>query len=96
MENKEIMIPYIVHEGVLARLERIIKRQWILCIIMFLALVITNSAWIYYESQWQVTTTEVTTSNEISQDLDARDGGNAIINGDIDIHGEDKTEDKNQ
>lgn len=44
-------VPYIVHESILARMERTIKRLWILCIIMFTALVISNGMWLYYESQ---------------------------------------------
>lgn len=42
------------HEAEQARLERIIKRLWILVIIVFVALIVTNGAWIYYESQCEV------------------------------------------
>lgn len=42
------------HEAETARLERIIKRLWILAIIIFIALVVTNGAWIWYESQCEV------------------------------------------
>ena len=51
------------HEAEQARLERIIKRLWILVIIVFVALIVTNGAWIYYESQWEVVeeTTETVT-----------------------------------
>ena len=71
MEN----VPYIVHEAAMARLERTIKRLWILCIIMFLAFVLSNGAWIYYESQWQtIETTEQTVTQQ--------DGNNTFIGGD--------------
>ena len=57
MEEPKIIdrdpVPYIVHEGILTRQERNIKRLWILCIIIFLALVGTNAAWIWYESQFE-------------------------------------------
>lgn len=46
-------VPYIVHEGILTRQERNIKRLWILCIIIFIALVGTNAGWIWYESQFE-------------------------------------------
>ena len=51
------------HEHDMARLEIANKRLWILVIIIFLALVITNGAWIYYESQFEVVeeTTETVT-----------------------------------
>ena len=50
-EDKNISIPYIVHEGVMARFERVIKRLWIIAILLIILLVGTNGAWIWYESQ---------------------------------------------
>ena len=80
-------VPYIVHESIVARMERTIKRLWILCIIMFVSLVLTNGLWICYETSFEDSTT-----TEITQDLDARDGGNAIINDGVHINGESKTD----
>lgn len=51
--TEQKMIPYYVHEGEMARQERHIKRLWILCLVIFLALVGTNAGWIIYESQYQ-------------------------------------------
>lgn len=51
MEEK--MIPYIAFESATARQERTIKRVWILCIILIVALIGTNAGWIYWESQWE-------------------------------------------
>lgn len=74
MSNNNIeSVPYLVHEGILVRQERTIKRLWILCIIIFLAFVASNAAWIYYESQWEVVTTETTLTQEVDQD--SSDGG---------------------
>lgn len=61
MEDKTI--PYIAHESEVARLERIIKRMWILCIIIFVAFVISNGAWIWYENQFMDEVT-ITQENE--------------------------------
>lgn len=72
-------IPYMVHESAMARLERTIRRLWILCIIIFLAFVVSNGAWIYYESQF---TDEVT---EITQTVDSDNRGVSSISGDINI-----------
>lgn len=83
MEDKTVS--YIVHEGMMARQERTIKRLWILCIIIFLALIGTNAGWIYYESQF---TDEVITQ-EVTQD--SGDGGSNTYNGEIvggDYYGE--------
>lgn len=77
MENKAPeTIPYIVHESHVARLERTIKRLWILCIIIFLALVGTNAYWIWYESQFE----EEVITQEMTQDVDTGDG-DATVNG---------------
>ena len=78
-------VPYIVHEEITVKLERTIKRLWILCIIMFVTFVLSNGLWIFYESQWQYVDT--TTTNEISQEVDSE--GAATI-GDININGEGK------
>ena len=47
------MIPYVAHEGAMVRLERTNRRLWIVVIILILALLATNSAWLYYESQME-------------------------------------------
>lgn len=79
-------VPYVVFESELARLERIIHRQFALIVIAILLLVGTNACWIYYENQFEeITTTEVT------QDVDSGDGGDAIINDGVRINGEGET-----
>ena len=82
-------IPYIAFESELARSERHIKRLWILCILLIVLLVGTNGAWVYYESQFE---DSVTTTQEITQDVDSGDGGNAIIYDGVHINGEGKTD----
>ena len=82
-------IDYIIHEGMMVRQERHIKRLWILCIIIFTALILTNGGWLWYESQWQ---DEVITQ-EVSQD--SGDGGVNTYNGTIvggDYNGETNSE----
>lgn len=50
MEKREnVSVPYLVHEGVLARMERTIKRLWILCIVLIVLFVGTNAGWLYNE-----------------------------------------------
>lgn len=78
-------IPYIAHEGGMARMERIIKRLWILCIVLIVLLVSTNIAWLIYEAQF---TDEV----KIEQEVDANDG-DAYVSGIGDInYGESKAD----
>ena len=73
-ENR-VTVPYIVHESNMARMERIIKRLWILMILLVLMLVGTNAAWIYYENSFEDIV--VTQENE--------DGYNNCIGNDGDI-----------
>ena len=45
-------VPYIVHEGAVARLERVIKRMWALVLSLIILLFVSNAVWIWYESQF--------------------------------------------
>ena len=84
-------VPYIIHESIIARMERTIKRLWILCIIMFVSLVLTNGLWICYENSFE----DIVTDQEVSQEVDTGNG-DAVITGIGDInYGENKTESQN-
>lgn len=85
MDNRENapQIPYSIHEGMMARQERTIRRLWILCIIIFIALVATNAGWIYYEQQF--------VTEEVTQDVDTGNGA-AVVAGIGDIYGTDQAD----
>lgn len=70
-------VPYIVHEGAVARLERVIKRMWVLVLSLIILLCASNAAWIWWESQYQTIETTITQENE--------DGYNNYIGNDGDI-----------
>lgn len=74
-EHKDV--PYIVHEGMMARMERIIKRLWILCVLLILLLVGTNAGWLYYESQFE--TVESSTVQTVKQDTGSGSGDNNFV-----------------
>lgn len=83
--TEEKTIPYIAHESEVARLERVIKRLWILCIIIFICLIGTNAFWLWKESQYE--------DVEITQDVvqDSGDGGTNTYSGNLvggDYYGE--------
>ena len=46
-------VPYIVHEVAVARLERVIKRLWVLVLVLIVLLAASNAAWLYYESSFE-------------------------------------------
>lgn len=78
VQNVPENVPYIVHESSMARMERQIKRLWVVALILIFLLVGTNCAWLYYESQW-----ETVESWEITQENDG--GYNNYIGNDGDI-----------
>lgn len=83
--EQRINIDYIAHEAIVARMERIINKLWIIILVLVAVLVISNTAWIWYESQFEEMT--------ITQEAEA-ETGNAIVNngGDV-IYGEDTAND---
>ena len=86
-EKNQLTVSYLAYESSMARLERIIKRLWILCIICFLALIATNGAWIYYESQYQDVV--------VTQDVDSGSAP-AVISGTGDVtYGTSKADSEN-
>ena len=68
-------VPYIVHEGMMARAERTAKRLWITILLLIVLLVGTNAGWIWYQSQFE--------DSAISQENE--DGYNNFIGNDGDI-----------
>lgn len=72
-EQEQAPVPYIVHEGILARFERINRRLWKALILLIILLVGSNVAWLIYESQYveQVT---------VTQDVDTKESP-AYVNG---------------
>ena len=65
-------VPYIVHEGMMARAERSFKRLWAAIILLIVLLFGSNAGWLWYESQFDETTTTI--------EAEADDGGNAVAN----------------
>ena len=68
-------VPFIVHEGTMARAEITIKRLWITILLLIALLVGTNGAWIWHESQFE----------DIAISQENEDGYNNFIGNDGDI-----------
>ena len=69
-------VPYIVREGAVARLDRVIKRLYKLIVLLIILLVASNAAWLYYESSFE----------EIRIEQENESGYNNFIGNDGDIH----------
>lgn len=81
-KKKNDSVSYIVHESIMARMERAQKRLFILCLVIFLLFVASNCAWLWYESRFQNVET-TTTTQTVTQD--GGDGGNNNFVGGDDI-----------
>ena len=57
-ENTDNLL-YITYESAMARMERANKRNFIIIIILILALIATNAGWIIYESQFETVETPI-------------------------------------
>ena len=81
-------VPFAVHESAMARMERTIRRLWILLLVLVVLLVGTNALWIWYESQFEDVYTEITQENDR--------GFNSYIgnDGDINNYGEANDQDE--
>ena len=69
-------VPYIAHESAVARLERIIKRLWVLALVLIVLLAASNAAWIWWESQFE----------EVRIEQENESGYNNFIGNDGDIY----------
>lgn len=77
MDENNLSVPYIVHEGDMTRLERTNRRLWILSIMLVLLLVGTNAGWIWFENQFE--DVETVTTQEVDQDVDTGEGAATVI-----------------
>lgn len=71
MEDNK-MIPYIAFESATSRQERTIKRLWILCLVLIIALLGTNAGWIYWENQFE--------DVSVTQEVEATADGDSDLN----------------
>lgn len=81
-------VPFAVHESAMARMERTIRRLWILLIVLVVFLVGSNALWIWYEAQFEDVSVE--------QEVDTGEGDAFVVgNGDL-SYGEGQTESEDQ
>ena len=69
-------VQYIVNDGVVARLERVIKRLRVLVLALIILLCASNAAWIWWESQFE----------EVRIEQENESGYNNFIGNDGDIY----------
>lgn len=74
-----VNVPYVVHESAMARMERTIKRLWILILVLIALLATSNVAWLIYEVQFDVVE-ETAEEYEVNQEANGG-SNNSVING---------------
>lgn len=74
MENTDNIL-YITYESAMARMERANKRNFIIIIILILALIATNAGWIIYESQFETVETTTIEAEQSGADVNIIGGG---------------------
>ena len=79
-ENPNVVVPYVAHESAMARSERHNKRLWIVILVLIVALLGTNIAWIIYEAQLETIEESTVVEQENSN------GDNNYIGNDGDIN----------
>ena len=57
-DEKVLMVPYIVHEGAMAREERTIKRLFIALAVSIICILASNLAWLYIWNQYDYVSEE--------------------------------------
>lgn len=72
-------VPYVVHESTVARMERIIKRQWIALIVAICMIVGCNALWLYAWMQYDYESYEITADGDSNANYIGEDGN--IYNG---------------
>lgn len=77
-KEKRDMVSRYNFQSTVSTLERANRRLWIVILVLIIALVGSNAAWVYYESQF---TDEVTETYE----SEASDNGTAIVNRDGEV-----------
>ena len=73
-ENTDNIL-YITYERAMARMERANKRNFIIIIILILALIATNAGWIIYESQFETVETTTIEAEQSGADVNIIGGG---------------------
>lgn len=78
MDGDKATIPYIAHEGALARMERTTSRLFKVIVVLIIALFLSNALWLYAWTRYDYTSDATVT-------VDGKDGIANYIGNDGDI-----------
>lgn len=78
MENKDV--PYIVHEGSVARLERTNKRLMIVAVVAIVLMFLTNALWLYMWNQYDYSSYDMAYSQD-GEGVNVMGDGNEVNDG---------------
>lgn len=78
MEKEITSVPYIVYEGEMARAERRDKRQWIVIIVLIVALFASNIGWLLYMNQYDTYSYDYTKDGEGVNNINSGTQGDVL------------------
>lgn len=82
MEKEVVLIPFVVHESGMTRMERIVKRLAVALIVSILLIFASNALWLYAWMQYDYSS-NATTAETVT--VDGKDGVANYIGNDGDI-----------
>lgn len=81
MDEHNMPVPYIVHEGILARLERSNRRLVYALVMAILLIFASNLMWLYFWNQYEYESEDSITTITRTVDVDAKEGVASYIGG---------------
>ncbi len=83
MEKEVVLMPFVVHESGMTRMERIVKRLAVALIVSILLIFASNALWLYAWMQYDYSSTDTTETSTVT--VDGKDGIANYIGNDGDI-----------
>lgn len=84
MEKEVVLMPFVVHESGMTRMERIVKRLAVALIVSILLIFASNALWLYAWMQYDYSS-DATTTETSTVTVDGKDGVANYIGNDGDI-----------
>ena len=81
MEERNMPVPYLVHEGILVRLERSNRRLVYALIMAILLIFASNLMWLFFWNQYDYESEDSLTTITRTVDVDAKEGVASYIGG---------------
>lgn len=79
--NENMSVPYLVHEGIVTRLERTNRRLVYALVMTILLMFVSNVVWLYFWNQYEYVDSDSVTTITRTVDVDAKEGVASYVGG---------------